>query len=129
MASALLNASQQIGGSLGLAILTAVATARFDAVAPRVPTPAALASATTSSYAYAFIVGALLLVRAAVIGGLLLRPRPDEPHAGELTSTDEAIDRADAAAPPESSGTIRPEAAAPSPGSVVRVMVCSGCHA
>ena len=48
VASALLNASQQIGGSLGLAILTAVATARFDAVAPRVPTPAALASATTS---------------------------------------------------------------------------------
>ncbi len=38
-----------VGGSLGLAILTAVATARFDAVAPRVPTPAALASATTSS--------------------------------------------------------------------------------
>ena len=34
VASALLNASQQIGGSLGLAVLTAVATARFDAVAP-----------------------------------------------------------------------------------------------
>ncbi|HWC40261.1 MAG TPA: MFS transporter, partial [Acidimicrobiales bacterium] len=34
VASALLNASQQIGGSLGLAVLTAVATARFDAVRP-----------------------------------------------------------------------------------------------
>ena len=103
VASALLNASQQVGGSLGLAILTAVATARFDAVAPSVPTPAALASATTSSWAYAFIVGALLLVSAAVIGGLLLRPRPAEPHPAEF-------------------------AAAPSPASVVRTMARSGCH-
>jgi EmrB/QacA subfamily drug resistance transporter len=98
VASALLNASQQIGGSLGLAILTAVATARFDAVAPRVPTPAALASATTSSWAYAFIVGSLLLVSAAAIGGVLLRPRHTK------------------------------AAATPSPAALVRQMVRSGCH-
>ena len=104
VASALLNASQQIGGSLGLAILTAVATARFDAVAPRVPTPAALASATTSSYAYAFIVGALLLVSAAVIGGLLLRPRPAEPRP------------------------VVESAVTPSPAAVVRQMTRCGCH-
>jgi MFS family permease len=104
VASALLNASQSLGGSLGLAILTAVATARFNAVAPRVPTPAALASATTSSWAYAFVVGALLLVSAAVIGGVLLRPRPAEP------------------------GTAAEPAATPSPASVVRTMARSGCH-
>jgi sugar phosphate permease len=104
VASALLNASQQIGGSLGLAILTAVATARFDAVAPRVPTPGALASATTSSWAYAFIVGALLLVSAAVIGGLLLRPRPAEPRP------------------------VVESAATPSPAAVVRQMTRCGCH-
>jgi hypothetical protein len=98
VASALLNASQQLGGSLGLAILTAVATARFDAVARRAPTPAALASATTSSWAYAFVVGAVLLVSAAAIGGLLLRPRQAE------------------------------SAATPSPGSVLRTMTHSGCH-
>jgi MFS family permease len=103
VASALLNASQQIGGSLGLAILTAVATARFDAVAPRVPTPAALASATTSAWAYAFIAGALLLVSAAVIGGLLLRPRPAKPSAVEPAAT-------------------------PSPAAVVRTMTRCGCH-
>ena len=104
VASALLNASQQIGGSLGLAILTAVATARFDAVAPRVPTTAALASATTSSYAYAFIVGALLMVSAAVIGGLLLRPRPAEP------------------------APVVESAVTPSPAAVVRQMTRCGCH-
>jgi hypothetical protein len=103
VASALLNASQQIGGSLGLAILTAVATARFDAVARRVPTPAALASATTSSWAYAFVVGALLLVSAALIGGVVLRPRAPERHPAEPAAT-------------------------PSPGSVVRTMARSGCH-
>jgi EmrB/QacA subfamily drug resistance transporter len=103
VASALLNASQQLGGSLGLAILTAVATARFDAVAPRVPTPAALASANTSSWAYAFVVGALLLVTAAIIGGLLLRPRPAERHPAEPAAT-------------------------LSPASVVRTMTRCGCH-
>jgi EmrB/QacA subfamily drug resistance transporter len=103
VASALLNASQSIGGSLGLATLTAVATARYNAIAPRVPTPAATASATTSSWAYAFIVGSLLLVSAAIIGGVLLRPR----HA-----------KAGAAAP----------APTPSPAALVRTMARSGCH-
>ena len=76
---------------------------RFDAVAPRVPTPAALASATTSVWAYAFIVGALLLVSAAVIGGWLLRPRPAKPSAVEPAAT-------------------------PSPAAVVRTMTRCGCH-
>jgi hypothetical protein len=88
----LLNASQQLGGSLGLAVLTAVATARFDAVRPQHPTPAALASANTSSWAYAFVVGAGLLIGAAIVGGLLIRPIPGQPHPEELTPTDEAID-------------------------------------
>jgi hypothetical protein len=93
VASALLNAAQQIGGSLGLAVLTAVATARFDAVRPLHPTPATLAAANTSSWAYGFIVAALLLFGAAIIGGWLLRLSPDRPHPEELTLTDEAIDR------------------------------------
>ena len=81
-----------------------MAAARFDAVAPRVPTPAALASATTSSFAYAYIVGALLMVSAAVIGVLLLRPYPAEPRpVVEPTVT-------------------------PSPAAVVRQMTRCGCH-
>ena len=35
IASALLNAGQQVGGALGLAILTAVSTARTDVAVPR----------------------------------------------------------------------------------------------
>jgi MFS family permease len=78
VASALLNASQQIGGSLGLAVLTAVATARFDAVRPVHPTPASIASATTSSWVWGFVVAALLLLGAAVVSGLLVRVRRED---------------------------------------------------
>jgi EmrB/QacA subfamily drug resistance transporter len=78
VASALLNASQQIGGSLGLAVLTAVATARFDAVRPLHPTPATLAAANTSSWAWGFVVGALLLLGAAIMAGVLVRVRRDQ---------------------------------------------------
>src|SRR5205085_11764983 len=59
---------------------------------------------TSSSYAYAFIVGALLLVSAAVIGGLLLRPRPAEPRP------------------------VLESAVTPSPAAVVRQMTRCGCH-
>ena len=136
VASALLNASQQIGGSLGLAVLTAVATARFDAVRPVHPTPATLAAATTSSWAYAFIVAAGLLVSAAVIAGWLLRPSREVPLPEPLTVTDEVIDRrADGAALLPSGAAIEPVgatpsavSATPSPGSAIRVMTRCGCH-
>jgi EmrB/QacA subfamily drug resistance transporter len=107
IASALLNSSQQIGGSIGLAVLTAVATARFDAVRPLNPTAATLAAAETSSWAYAFVVSAVLLFSAAMVGGWLLRPRRAQPQGEGPTATDEAVDR---------------------PGSVVRVMAQAGCH-
>jgi EmrB/QacA subfamily drug resistance transporter len=74
VASALLNTSQQVGGSLGLALMTAVAAARFDAVRPRHPTPFTLAAATTSSWVWGFVLGALLLVGAAVTTALFIRP-------------------------------------------------------
>ena len=75
IASALLNASQQIGGSLGIALLTAVAAARFSAIRPDFPTPHSLAAATTNSWVWGFFVAALLLLAAAVATALLLRGR------------------------------------------------------
>ncbi len=129
VASALLNASQQIGGSLGLAVLTAVAAARFDTVRPLHPTPERVAAATTSSWAYAFIVAAGLLVGAAIIAAWLLRPSPEEPHPEQLTVTDEVIDhRADDAALLASTAAVQPVGATPSPGSAIRVMARCGCH-
>jgi predicted MFS family arabinose efflux permease len=130
VASALLNASQQVGGALGLAVLTAVATARFDGLRPQNATPTALAAATTSSWAYAFVVGALLLLGAAIISGWLLRPSPNQSHPADLAATDQAIDRpaAQRAPVPLSASAIQPAAATASPGSVVRVMAQCGCH-
>ena len=126
VASALLNASQQIGGSLGLAILTAVASARFDAVRPLHPTPAALASAETSSWSYAFVVAALLLLSSAIIGGWLLRPSRTERHPEEITGG-ETVDREAEASLP-SAPAIQPAFATSSPGSAIRVMTQCGCH-
>lgn len=80
VASALLNASQQIGGALGLALLTAVATSRFDAAYPHHPTAAAVAAATTSSWAWAFAVAAALLLAAAVASASLMPSRNDGVH-------------------------------------------------
>jgi EmrB/QacA subfamily drug resistance transporter len=125
VASALLNSSQQVGGSLGLALLTAVATARFDAVRPINPTPPTLAAALTSSWAYAFVVGAILLLGAAIIGGLLISRVPAQPRPEDLTATDAATGRQGEDAASRPSATTRD---APSPGAVVRVMARSGCH-
>ena len=78
IASALLSASQQVGGALGIGLLTAVAAARFDAVRPRHPTPATLAVATTDSWVSGFALAAVLLLAAAVVAALLLRTQPPE---------------------------------------------------
>ncbi|WP_131736968.1 MFS transporter [Actinomadura roseirufa] len=64
LAAALLNASQQLGGALGLAIFSAVATARTeDLLADRRPVPEAL----TSGFSRALLASSLFLVAAAVL--------------------------------------------------------------
>jgi EmrB/QacA subfamily drug resistance transporter len=86
VASALLNSGQQIGGSLGLAILTAVSTARTDAIAPAgPPTSPAFVSALVTGWALGFVVAAGFLAAAGVIAGILVRLRPGDaaPEPGE----------------------------------------------
>lgn len=64
LASALLNTAQQIGGSLGLALLTAVSTGREKTVAIGAP----VAADVTSGYAWAFgVAGGMLLTAAAIV--------------------------------------------------------------
>jgi EmrB/QacA subfamily drug resistance transporter len=65
LAASLLNASQQVGGALGLAIFTAIATSRTNALlAEHTPLPHAL----TAGFQRAFLVGSILILAAAVIG-------------------------------------------------------------
>ncbi|MGP4023915.1 MFS transporter [Actinomadura sp. 3N407] len=64
LAAALLNASQQLGGALGLAIFSAVAASRTDGLlADGTPIPEAL----TSGFSRALLVGAIFLVAAAIV--------------------------------------------------------------
>jgi EmrB/QacA subfamily drug resistance transporter len=65
LAAALLNASQQLGGALGLAIFTAVATSRTRHLL-HAGSPAAHAS--TSGFQRALLLGSIFILAAAVIG-------------------------------------------------------------
>ncbi|MDT4913377.1 MAG: hypothetical protein QOC66_2505 [Pseudonocardiales bacterium] len=65
LAAALVNASQQVGGALGLAVLSAVATSRSEhQVAAGHPVPNSL----TDGFGRALLVGSIFLLGAAVIG-------------------------------------------------------------
>ncbi|HEX4011806.1 MAG TPA: MFS transporter [Solirubrobacteraceae bacterium] len=64
LAASLLNASQQLGGALGLAILTALATTRTHDLLARHAAPA---SALTSGFQRALFVGSLFILAAAFI--------------------------------------------------------------
>jgi MFS family permease len=64
LAAALLNTSQQVGGALGLAIFSAVATSRTNHLLNAHETPA---NALTSGFGRALLVGSMFLLAAAVI--------------------------------------------------------------
>jgi MFS family permease len=65
LAAALLNTSQQLGGALGLAILSAIATSHtHDLLLAHTPPPEAL----TAGFQRALTAGSIFLVAAAVIG-------------------------------------------------------------
>jgi EmrB/QacA subfamily drug resistance transporter len=73
--SAALNTSQQVGGSIGTALLNTLAAGAASAyLVGKVATPANLATAALHSYTTAFMWSALIFVAGAVIAGLVLRP-------------------------------------------------------
>jgi EmrB/QacA subfamily drug resistance transporter len=72
IASALVNTGQQVGGSLGLAVLVTVSAA---VIRDRLATGAPLAVATAAGYGGAFRVAAGILIGAVVIALVVVRPK------------------------------------------------------
>lgn len=88
LVSGLLNTSQQIGGAIGLAVLSTVSTARTTAVMKAAHgSPAALPSALVQGFRSAFLIAALLTIGASLIAlvGLKNRQLSREEVANEAT--------------------------------------------
>lgn len=83
LAASLLNASQQLGGALGLAVLTAIATSRTHTL---LATHASQADALTHGFARALLVAAVFLLAAAAIAIRTTNARDEaaEPAADAL---------------------------------------------
>jgi predicted MFS family arabinose efflux permease len=83
LASGLLNTSQQVGGSLGLAILSSVSTVRLtNALHGGSSLPAAL----THGFQGAFIVAAALCIVGVAMAVALLPSRRRKPHDEHVTT-------------------------------------------
>jgi EmrB/QacA subfamily drug resistance transporter len=80
LAAALLNASQQVGGALGLAIFSAIATSHTNhLLGAGTPVPNAL----TSGFHRALLTSSIFLVAAAAIGLRATNTRGQAPEPGE----------------------------------------------
>jgi EmrB/QacA subfamily drug resistance transporter len=77
LAAALLNASQQLGGALGLAILSAIATSRTDGL---LASHVAQAQALTSGFHRALLAGSVFILASAVIALRATNTRGESPE-------------------------------------------------
>ncbi|MGZ4180311.1 MAG: MFS transporter [Solirubrobacteraceae bacterium] len=84
LASGLFNTAQQVGGSLGLAILSTVAASRTTGLLHHVNSAAGATAAQVSGYRVAFGVGTAMLIAGAAILALALRRRDLEAFEPEL---------------------------------------------
>ncbi|WP_067566505.1 MFS transporter [Nocardia acidivorans] len=88
VASAMVNTSQQVGGSIGTALLSTLAATAFgnyvsDHVSGPVPSPAVLAEAAVQSYTTTFWWAAAIFVVGAVITGIIMPNNVPVPSEGE----------------------------------------------
>jgi hypothetical protein len=90
VASAMVNTSQQVGGSIGTALLNTLATAAADFVAAHTPvTPEVLADAAIHSYATAYWWGGAFAL-GAVVAALTFRRKADTQAARDAVAADAA---------------------------------------
>jgi EmrB/QacA subfamily drug resistance transporter len=78
LASGLINTSQQLGGALGLAVLSAIATSRTDDVITSGATP--LSNALTEGFQIAFLAGAAIAALGFVATLIMIRTRDSRAH-------------------------------------------------
>ncbi|MFL5798435.1 MAG: MFS transporter [Actinomycetota bacterium] len=94
LASGLLNTSRFIGASIGLAVLSTVAATRTTGVlVGAASSPGRVAAALTDGYARALVVGAIILIAAALVVTLtipVMRPRDREPSTPVAEAPTEA---------------------------------------
>jgi EmrB/QacA subfamily drug resistance transporter len=87
VASALVNATQQVGGALGTALLNTVAATAVASYLATHTGPGLARSAVVHGYTTAFTVSAVLVAAAAVIAGVMVRnPRDPSPAALPLAA-------------------------------------------
>jgi EmrB/QacA subfamily drug resistance transporter len=78
LASGLINTSQQVGGALGLAILSAIANSRTTSV---LGDGISQGQALTSGFRLAFLVGAAFAVLGAMLAAVMISSRESREHA------------------------------------------------
>jgi EmrB/QacA subfamily drug resistance transporter len=88
LASGLLNTAQQVGGSIGLAILSTLAASRTTSLLHGAATPVAALEARVSGFQVAFIAAAVLLGAAWTVAALQLRTRRVDDPAPVTVSRD-----------------------------------------
>jgi len=75
LASGLLNTAQQVGGSIGLAVLATLATSRTNNLLHGAVTPGSIPAARVSGFHVAFVAAAVILGVAWTVAALQLRAR------------------------------------------------------